>query len=185
MTKVPSSYFTSRIGQVAINHKFWASPTTPNQAEGVTNFQKGYPGTLKTDQFTIRGDQNLGKLGSVFGRYTKATYTNHSLYNSGSLDYGIESYFENQKAWAISHTINIGQSNVNNFRFGYLDAYAPESSQTPPSTLAAELAETGVFTKFGPLQETWPNVGLTTYSGGGGPVNSYSGSDSPAWEWAD
>jgi hypothetical protein len=182
---IPADRFTSRIGQVAVNHKFWADPTVPNQPEGISNFTKGYAGALTTNQQTYRGDQNLGKLGSVFGRFTYSKYVNHSLYNSGSLDYGIESYFENQKAWAVSHTINIGQKNVNNFRFGYLSANAPESSQTPPSSLASELAETGVFTHFGPLQETWPNVGLTSYSSGGGPVNSYSGSDSPAWEWAD
>jgi hypothetical protein len=182
---VPASLFTARIGLVAVKHNFWGAPTIANKPEGVTNLIHGIPGLLRTNQQTYRGDQNLGKLGSVFGRYTRSNYINHSNYNSGSLDYGIESYFENQKAWAISHTINIGQSNVNNFRFGYLDAYAPESSVTPPSTLAAELAETGVFTKFGPLQETWPNVGMSTYSSGGGPVNSYSGSDSPAWEWAD
>lgn len=183
--QVPSSAFVARIGQAAINHKFWATPTATNQPEGITNFISGYPGQLITNQQTYRGDQNMGKLGSVFGRFTKSTYVNHSLYNSGSLDYGIEEYFENQKAWAVSHTINFGKAMVNNFRFGYLDAYAPESSQTPPSTLAGELAETGVFTHFGPLQETWPNVGLSGYSSGGGPVNSYSGSDSPAWEWAD
>lgn len=183
--KVPASDFTSRIGLVAVNHNFWGTPTVANQPEGVTNLIKGIPGTLNTNQQTYRGDQNLGRFGSVFGRYTKSNYVNHSLYNSGSLDYGIEEYIENQKAWAISHTINIGARNVNNFRFGYLDAYAPESSQTPPSSLAGELAETGVFTHFAALQETWPNVGLSTYSSGGGPVNSYSGSDSPAWEWAD
>ena len=183
--KVPAGDFTSRIGTVAVKHNFWGAPTIANQPEGVTNLIKGIPGTLTTNQQTYRGDQNLGRLGSVFGRYTKSNYVNHSLYNSGSLDYGIEEYIENQKAWAISHTINIGQRNVNNFRFGYLDAYAPESSQTPPSSLAGELAETGVFTHFAALQETWPNVGLSTYSSGGGPVNSYSGSDSPAWEWAD
>ena len=182
---ITSDRFMAHIGQVAVNHKFWAAPTVANQPEGIANFTKGYPGALSTNQQTYRGDQNLGKLGSVFGRFTYSKYINHSLYNSGSIDYGIESYFENQKAWAVSHTINIGKSNVNNFRFGYLDAYAPESSQQPPSTLAGELAEKGVFTKFGPLQETWPNVGLSKYNSGGGPVNSYSGSDSPAWEWAD
>ena len=182
---IPASRFTSRIGQVAVKHNFWAAPTVANQPEGISNFTKGYAGALSTNQQTYRGDQNLGKFGSVFGRFTYAKYINHSLYNSGSLDYGIESYFENQKAWALSHTINIGQKNVNNFRFGYLNADAPESSVTPPSSLAGELAETGVFTKFGALQETWPNVGLTSYSSGGGPVNSYSGSQSPAWEWAD
>lgn len=183
--KVPSGDFTSRIGLVAVNHNFWAAPSIPNQPEGVTNLIAGVPGTLTTNQQTYRGDQNLGRLGSVFGRFTYAKYVNHSLYNSGSLDYGIEQYFENQKAWAISHTINFGPRTVNNFRFGYLEADAPESSVTPPSSLAGELALTGVFTHFGPLQETWPNVGLSTYSSGGGPVNSYSGSSSPAWEWAD
>src|SRR6266567_2508787 len=182
---IPADRFTSRIGQVAVKHKFWGDPTVANQPEGISNFTKGFAGALSTNQQTYRGDQSLGKLGSVFGRFTYSKYINHSLYNSGSIVYGIESYFENQKAWAVSHTINIGQKNVNNFRFGYLDALAPESSQTPPSSLAGELAETGVFTKFGPLQETWPSVGATAYNTVGGPGNSYSGSDSPAWEWAD
>ena len=47
------------------------------------------------------------------------------------------------------------------------------------------LGLTGVFTKFTALQETWPNVGLTSYGSGGGSVNSYSGSDSPSVEFAD
>jgi len=185
MPVVPASLFTSRIGQVALKNGFWKTPTVANQAEGITNFVTPYPGVLNLNQYTIRGDQNLGKLGSVFGRFTHSHYINHSLYNSGSTDYGIEFYIENQKAWEVSHTINIGQKNVNNFRFGYLDAYAPESSQTPPTSLAGDLGETGVFTTFGQFQETWPNVGLTNFSSGGGPVNSYSGSDSPAWEFAD
>ena len=54
----------------------------------------------------------------------------------------------------------------------------------PPSQVAA-LAETGVFTHFSALQQTWPNVGLTQTGSGGGSVNSYSGSDQPAWEFAD
>jgi len=185
MPVIPASLFTSRIGKVAISNAFWKAPTIANQPEGITNFRTGYPGTLHLNQQTYRGDQTLGKLGSVFGRYTYSKYINHSLYNSGSTDYGIEFYIENQKAFAISHTISIGKASTNNFRFGYLDAYAPESSQTPPSTLSADLAETGVFKTFAALQETWPNVGLTAFSSGGGPVNSYSGSDSPAWEYAD
>ena len=35
------------------------------------------------------------------------------------------------------------------------------------------------------MQQTYPNVGLTTYNSGGGPVNSYSGSFIPEWEFAD
>src|SRR6202030_3733472 len=37
---IPSSRFTSRIGQVAVANNFWAAPTIPNQPENVTNFIK-------------------------------------------------------------------------------------------------------------------------------------------------
>lgn len=176
---------TNRLANVAISNHLWAGPNIGGQAEGVTNFIKNYAAPLTTNQQTYRVDQHLGKLGSVFFRFTKANYTNHSLYNSGSLDYGIESYYENEKSWTVSHTISLGNSAVNNFRFGYLDAYAPQGSVAPPASVVSALNESGVFAKFGPLQQTWPNVGMTTYSSGGGPVNSYTGSDSPAWEFAD
>jgi len=185
MPVVPTSYQTARIGAVAVANKYWATPTIPNQPEGVANFIQSIPGTLDTNQQTYRGDQNLGKLGSVFGRYTHSNYVNSSLYNSGSLNYGIEQYFEKEDSWEISHTINIGSKNVNNFRFGHLSANAPEGSAAPPASVVSALGETGVFTTFGPLQQTWPNVGLSGYASGGGPVNSYSGSNGPNWEYAD
>jgi len=182
---VPASRFTSRIGLVAVANNFWAAPTIPNQPEGVTNFIKSVGFPLTTNQQTYRGDQNMGKLGSVFFRYTHSTYQNTGTYNSGDLAHGIEQYFETQKNWEVSHTINIGPRNVNNFRFGYLDANAPQGGSVIPASQVAALNETGVFTHFTALQQTWPNVGLTTYSSGGGSVNSYSGSDQPAWEFAD
>lgn len=182
---VPSSAFTSRIGQVAVKNNFWGTPTTPNQPEGVVNFIENIPGPLHQNQYTFRGDQNLGKFGSVFGRYTHSNYVNSTNYNSGSVVLGIESYYEQGVSWEVSHTINIGAKNVNNFRFGYLSANAPEGSAAPPASVVSALGETGVFTTFGPLQQTWPNVGLTQYNSGGGPVNSYSGSYSPQWEFAD
>ena len=48
----------------------------------MTNFIKNIPGPLTMNQQTYRGDQLLGKFGSVFGRYTHAKYVNSSLYNS-------------------------------------------------------------------------------------------------------
>ena len=183
---VPASAQTARIGQVAIGAKYWATPSIANQPEGITNFVASIPGVLTTNQQTYRGDQNLGRLGSVFGRYTKANYVNSSLYNSGSLDYGIEEYIEDQTAWEISHTINLGAKNVNNFRFGHLTANAPEGDKLAPSAaFVSALNLTGVFTSFGPMQQTYPNVGLSTFSSGGGSVNSYSGSNGPSWEYAD
>ena len=183
--KIPSSRFTSRIGLVAVDNNFWGAPTVANQPEGVTNFIKSVGFPLTTNQQTYRVDQNIGKFGSVFFRYTHSNYQNNSTYNSGDLAHGIEQYFETQKNWAVSHTINIGKSNVNNFRFGYLDASAPQGGSVIPASQVAALAETGVFTHFSALQQTWPNVGPGNYNSGGGSVNSYSGSDQPAWEFAD
>src|SRR5215472_10464657 len=58
---VPSSRFTSHIGQVAVANHFWATPTVPNQPEGVVNFIKNYGFPLTTNQQTYRADQNLGR----------------------------------------------------------------------------------------------------------------------------
>jgi hypothetical protein len=184
---VPMSDQTARIGQVAVANKFWGTPTVANTNEGVINFIKNVGAPLTTNQQTYRGDQNLGKIGSVFGRYTHATYTNQNIYNSGSIDYGQEQYFQTENSWAVSHTINLGTKNVNNFRFGKLTASAPEGSAAPPASVVSALGLTGVFTTFGPLQQTWPNVGFGTggFVSGGGPVNSYSGSENPNWEFAD
>jgi hypothetical protein len=182
---IPSADFTSRIGLVAEANNYWGAPTVANQPEGVTNFIQNIPGPLTQNQQTYRGDQNLGRLGSVFGRFTYSNYVNSANYNSGSAVLGLEQYFEQGKSWEVSHTINLGQKNVNNFRFGYLSANAPEGSAAPPSSLVSALGEANTFQTFGPLQQTYPNVGLTTYNSGGGPVNSYSGSFIPEWEFAD
>ena len=87
----------------------------------------------------------------------------------------------------FGHTISLGATNVNNFRFGKLRAQAPEGSAAPPASVVSALGLTGTFTTFTALQQTWPNVGFGTgeFNSGGGPVNSYSGSDNPNWEFAD
>jgi hypothetical protein len=185
-TQVPASAQTARIGLVAVQNKFWGTPTVNGTPEGVPNFFVNIPGPLTNNQQTYRGDQNLGKFGSVFGRYTHYTYVNHTNYNSGSADYGLQEFDQTNDAWMISHTINFGPRNVNNFRFGHLRAQAPQGSAPPPADVVSALGLTGVFTKFTRLQETWPNIGpCNQCASGGGPVNSYSGSDNPNWEFAD
>ena len=91
------------------------------------------------NQQTYRGDRNLGRYGSVFGRYTHAYYNNHTLYNSSSVDYGIEEYIQTEDAWEVSHTISFGGKNVNNFRFGKLRAQAPEGSAPVPASVVSAL----------------------------------------------
>jgi hypothetical protein len=181
---IQPAQMTNRLAQVALKYNYWPTPTVSGKPEGVTNFIQNYAAPLTTNQQTYRIDQHIGKLGSVFFRFTKSSYVNHSL-NQGSLNYGVEEYFENQKNWEVSHTVSLGRSAVNNFRFGYLDANAPEGAPAPPQEAVQALGETGVFTTFSPLQQTWPSLGMTSFNTVGGPGNAYTGSDSPAWEFAD
>jgi hypothetical protein len=183
--KVPSSAQTGNVGGVAVQYGFWQAPTIANQPEGAVNYIKNVGFPLHSNQQTYRGDQNLGKYGEVFFRYTDANYSNQGPYNSGDLIHGYEIYIQSQTSWTVSHTLNIGPSMVNNFRFGHLSADAPQGGIAPPAAAVSQLALTGTFTTFTALQETWPNVGLSTFASGGGSVNSYSGSDGPSWEYAD
>jgi hypothetical protein len=182
---IPTASITSRIGLMATSNPYWVTPTVTGQPEGETNFIKNIPGPLTQNQYTFRGDQDLAKFGKLMGRYTHSNYVNSGNYNSGSPVLGLEQYFEQGVSWEVSHTLSVGQSGVNNARFGFLSANAPEGSAAPSSSAISTLNEANTFKGFGPLQQTWPNVGLTSYASGGGPVNSYSGSYSPQWELAD
>ncbi|HWA96715.1 MAG TPA: carboxypeptidase regulatory-like domain-containing protein [Terracidiphilus sp.] len=182
---VPSDRQTGNVGLVAVKNQFWQDPTIANQPEGVSNYFKNVGFPLHQNQQTYRGDQNLGKLGSVFFRYTDANYTNQGAYNSGDLIHGYEIYLQNQTSWTVSHTVSFGGSSVNNFRFGHLTANAPQGGPQITPEAVSDLALTGTFTKFTALQQTWPNVGLSQFASGGGSGNSYTGSDGPTWEFAD
>jgi hypothetical protein len=182
---IPASVQTGNLGLVATKYGFWQTPTLANQPEGAVNYIKNIKFPLHQNQQTYRGDQNLGKLGSVFFRYTDANYSNQGSYNSGDLIHGYEIYLQQQKSWAVSHTINFGQSSVNNFRFGHLSANAPQGGPTISADAVSALGLSGTFQHFSALQQTWPNVGLSQFASGGGSVNSYSGSDGPTWEFAD
>jgi hypothetical protein len=182
---IPTALQTGNVGLVAVKNNFWATPTLANQPEGAVNFIKNFGFPLHQNQQTYRGDQSLGKYGSVFFRYTDANYNNSGPYNSGDLIHGYEIYQQEQTSWTVSHTINFGPSNVNNFRFGHLTANAPQGGLAPTADAVSQLALTGTFKTFTALQETWPNVTLSTFDSGGGSVNSYSGSEGPSWEYAD
>lgn len=187
--KIPSARQTGNVGIVATKNGFWQAPTIPGVPEGAgqVNYIKsvGYP--LHQNQQTYRGDQNLGKLGSVFFRYTKADFTNQGFYNSQDLTHGYEIYLQNQTGWAVSHTVNLGKSSVNSFRFGHLNANAPQGGPQITSTAVSQLGLTGTFKTFSALQQTWPSVVFNNggFGQGGGSVNAYTGSEGPTWEYAD
>lgn len=182
---IPTARQTGNVGAVAVKNGFWQNPTLAGQPEGVVNYIKNVGFPLHQNQQTYRGDQNLGKFGSAFFRYTDANYNNEGSYNSSDLVHGYEIYQQKQTSWTVSHTLNIGHTTVNNFRFGHLTANAPQGGPAITADAVSQLALSGTFTKFTALQQTWPNVGLSKFGSGGGSVNSYSGSEGPTWEYAD
>jgi Carboxypeptidase regulatory-like domain len=183
---IPAARITNRLAQVAVAYNFFPAPTVLNQPEGGTNFFQNTSFPLTTNQQTYRVDQNLGRYGSIFGRGTYSKYQNHFLSQSINSPTGLLVQLETQKNWEVSHTISFGTSITNNFRFGYLDAQAPQGGvNTPPDAAVAALGINNAFTQFSPLQLTWPSINLTQYSIGGGSINAYTGSDSPSWEFAD
>lgn len=179
---IPTNRF-SRLAQQTAGLYFPAPNANPALTGGNNLILTGaFP--LHSNQQTYRVDQTLGKWGTIFGRATWANYTNTSL-GTLSLSQGTREFIQNQKDFGVSHTLIINSTTVNNFRFGYLDALANQGSVAPSSSFVSGLGLTGTFTKFGPLQQSYPSLGLSQFSGFGGPGNAYTGSDQPMWEFAD
>ena len=159
------------------------SQQTPSRGPLITKSTIGAP--LTTNQQTFRLDQTLGRSGQIFGRGTYSNYKNSFLNGSDNLTLGFLTQFEEQRNWEVSHTINLGAANVNNFRFGYLHATAPQGGSGPSPAVVSQLGINGIFQKFGPLQLTWSNLGINKFAGNGGAGNAYTGSEQPAWEYGD
>ena len=183
---IPTSRITSRFAQVALANGYFAAPNlASNATPGTINHQVNYGTPLTTNQQTFRLDQTLGRFGQIFGRGTYSNYKNSFLNGSDNLALGFLSQFEEQRNWEVSHTINIGSANVNNFRMGYLHATAPQGGAGPSASVVSALGINGIFPKYGPLQLTWPHLSIGQFAGTGGAQNAYTGSEQPAWEYGD
>ncbi len=180
---IPSSRF-SRLAQVTAG-SYFPSPNANPATNGGNNLALSGAFPLSSNQQTYRLDQNLGRWGTIFGRGTYSTYNNTSFNGSLSEPQGDLAFVETSKSWTVSHTINLGHNNVNNFRFGFLRAIANEGAPAPPASAISTLALTGTFQNFTGGQQSWPNIAISQMSSFGGPINSYSASNQPMWEFAD
>jgi carboxypeptidase family protein len=180
---IPSSSF-SRVAQVTAPVSF-AAPNANPAATGGNNLVLQGALPLTSNQQTYRLDQNLGRWGRIFGRGTYSTYQNSSLGSLAPAPVGLGFFNETSKSWTVSHTINIGQTAVNNFRFGFLRAIALQTATAPSSSAVSGLGLSGTFTKFSSGQESWPNIAISQFSAFGGPINAYTASNQPMWEFAD
>ncbi|MGH9834540.1 MAG: carboxypeptidase regulatory-like domain-containing protein [Blastocatellia bacterium] len=176
---IPANRF-SRVARLAVAKFFPA----PNFTGTGGNYIRSRNLPLDQKQYTLRGDQQLGRWGTIFGRYTNSDYTNTAIGNTTEL--GDVFFVQKTKNWQVSHTIPLGSNLVNQFRFGYVEASAVQHSATAPQSDIDALQLTGVFTGLPDDQRSYPAVGFggagAGLSGGGSAVNDYQASNQPMWD---
>lgn len=173
---IPANRF-SRLARLA-TAKFFPAPNFTGTGGNYIR-QRNLP--LDQYQYTIRGDQQLGRFGTVFGRYTQSDYTNTAIGNTTEL--GDVFFVQQTKNWQISHTIPFSSNLVNQFRFGYVEALAVQHGATAPQSDIDPLQLTGVFSGLPDIQRSYPAVGFggvgAGLSGGGSAVNDFQSSNQP------
>ena len=179
---IPSDRF-SRLANLAVQ-KFFPAPNV-NLPQGNYRLTASLPNDV--DQQTYRIDQNLGKFGTIFARGTKSNFSVNSIGEIAQNPLVGQNFFvEDTINWAVSHTLTIGPTMVNQFRFGYLGATANQAGYPADPADITALGLTGVFSNLTPAQRVYPSVSLSNgFSGVGGAINAYTTSDQPMWEFAD
>ena len=173
---IPQARF-SRLAQLALRNGWYP---TPNSSAAQGNYQAVRTLPQNANQFTIRGDQDLAKLGRVFGRITKSTYDNRT--NSNLLDIGDRVFEQDTTNWQVSHTWPFRSNIVNQFRVGRVGARADQKGIGCAQGDVDFLRSTGTFTDLPEAQRECPSIGVQGFAGTGGAVNAYSASNQPMWD---
>ena len=173
---IPQSRF-SQLAQLAIRNNWFPAPNS-TAAQG--NFQDVRTFPQVQDQFTIRGDQDLAKLGRVFVRYTNTSYENTAT--SNMIAAGDRVFAQDTKNWQVSHSWPIRNTVVNQFRMGHVEARADQHGIPCPQADVDFLDVTGVFTNVPDDQRECPSIGMNGYAGTGGAINAYTASNQPMWD---
>jgi hypothetical protein len=173
---IPQSRF-SRLAQLALRSGWYPAPNI-SAAQG--NYQDIRTLPQDANQFTIRIDQDLAKMGRVFGRYTKSTYDNRT--NSNLLAIGDRVFEQDTTNWQVSHTWPFRSNIVNQLRVGHVEARADQKGIGCPQADVDFLQSTGTFTGLPDAQRECPSIGIQGFAGTGGAVNAYSASNQPMWD---
>ena len=180
---IPSTRF-SRLANVALGAGFFPAP---NCLSCTANYRLVTTLPNTTDQETYKLDQQLGRFGSMFFRYTTAKFSNQNINGSVTIPFGIGVFSQKSESWMISHTLNLGSKNINNFRFGRLEPIAIQGGVAAPASDVSALGLTGVFQDLPNYARLYPGVGLQGINGAsfGSQGNDTTTSDIPTWEFAD
>ncbi len=173
---IPQSRF-SRLAQLAIRNNWFPAPNT-SAPQG--NYQAVRTFPQVQDQFTLRGDQDLAKLGRLFVRYTNTTYENSTA--SNMIDAGNRVFVQDTTNWQVSHSWPIANNIVNQFRLGRVDARADQQGIACAQADVDFLRLSGTFTSIPDAQRECPSIAINGYAATGGAVNAYTASNQPMWD---
>jgi hypothetical protein len=181
---IPSTSF-SKLANVSLAAHLFPAPNCAGCGQFNYRLTTTLPNT--TNQQTYKLDQQLGHFGSVFFRYTTATYSNQNINGSITVPFGVGVFNEKSESWMISHTINIGARNINNFRFGRLEPSAIQGGNPAPASDVAALALSGVFQSLPNYARLYPTLSFQGISSNsfGSQGNDTTTSDIPTWEYSD
>ncbi len=182
---IPASSF-SRLANVSIGAGLFPAPNCfSSDCHGNYRLTTALPNTV--NQQTYKLDQQLGRLGSIFFRYTKSSFTNENINGSVSLPFGIGTFNEKTESWMVSHTIPLSHSMVNSFRFGRLEPSSIQGGIAAPDGDVSALGLTGVFPNLPNYARLYPGVSLQGINGAsfGSQGNDTTTSDGPTWEFSD
>jgi hypothetical protein len=178
---IPTNRF-SRLASVELAAGLFGGPNCLGSG-CLGNFRINTALPLTTNQQTYKLDQHLGRLGSVFFRWTNAKYLNQTG-GSPSGVFGNAIFEEKSQSWEISHTIPLGKSMVNNFRFGKLEPVANQGGFPASESDVSAMGITGVFSPA-PLYRLYPTLTPSGFAGFGSQGNDASTSDVPMWQFGD
>jgi hypothetical protein len=174
---IPTSRF-SRLAQLALRNNWYPAPNN-NTAQGNFQLVRTLPQTQ--NQYTVRLDQDLGRYGRLFARFTKTEYENTA---SGTLtaETGDSLFVQDTKNWQVSHTWPIRNNVVNTTRVGRVVTTANQEGFPCSQADVDFLALTGVFTDLPDPQRGCPGISIQGYADVGGDVNDYTASNQPMWD---
>ena len=184
--QIPTSRF-SRLANVALAAPLFPAPNCTDCGPGL-NYRLTTTLANTVDQQTYKLDQQLGRFGSLFFRYTTANYSNENINGSVSIPWGVGQFNEKSESWMFSHTVNIGAGTINNFRFGRLEPIAIQGGVAAPASAVSGLGMSGVFPNLPSYARTYPGaIGFQGINGTGfgSQTNDVTTSDIPTWEFAD
>jgi Carboxypeptidase regulatory-like domain len=174
---IPSSRF-SRLARVVLQNNWYPAP---NSTSPLGNYQVTRTLPQTQNQFTVRIDQDLGRYGRAFARYTQTKYDNRTT-SGGILDLSDRIFVQDTRNYQVSHTWPIHNNLVNSLRVGRVWADAPQHGVPCDQSIIDAQAVTGIFTDIPDDQRNCSNVGIQGFAGTGGPVNAYSASTQPMWD---